>query len=498
MTAPRFSIVIPTRERPHTLEHTLATCLAQAGDFEVVVSDNGSGPRTRELVEACADPRVRYVRTPALLAMTDSLEFAVSHARGEYVIVQGDDDGLLRHALAAVDAALTATGAAVLQWDSAVYNWPDVSNPYFSPDTLLLPLLHRPVGHLLRPRAARQVIAEVAAGRVPYSELPVIYNAVIKRDLFDRLRARTGRVFKTRTPDVHAAFAVAALVDTFHALRAPIGVCGRSGASTGVARHFSKKGSPIDNEFRRLNEAAGLSLHPWVPDLPPIPSAVADAFLWAKADLFPDDAGTNLDRAQLVRDCIAETELDSAAEWNEVRAACRAALADAPELLAWFEREYGAREWSELPRPDRGRHRSWRRYGPGHLFLDTAALGACNVDDVADLCERLLGYARDGVNLHIETSAGDAERSELQEKESQVRYLTRECAELQEQLRRQHTAFTLHIEGQDERLRVQEERLKRQDEVLAGQRLRIVGLEKQAQKGVIGRIADLIRPRRAG
>lgn len=512
MTAPRFSIVIPTRERPHTLEHTLATCLAQDGDFEVVVSDNWSGPRTRELVAAPNDPRVRYVRTPALLAMTDSLEFAVAHARGEYVIVQGDDDGLLRHALATVDAALAATGAAVLQWDSAVYNWPDVSNPYFCPDTLLLPLLQRPAGHALQARDARRVVREVAAGRAHYSELPVIYNAVIRRDVFDRLRAHTGRVFKTRTPDVHAAFAVAALADTFHTLRAPIGICGRSGASTGVARHFSKKGSPIDNDFRRLNEAAGLHLHPWVPDLPPIPSAVADAFLWAKADLFPDDAGTELDRAQLVRDCVAETELDCAAEWDEVRVACRAALADTPELLAWFEREYGAREWTELPRPDHSRHRSWRRYGPAHVYIDTAAFGARNVSDAADLCERLLGYVRDGIRFHLETAAEDAERTELQKKETQVQYLTRECSELQEQLRRQHAAFTVHIEAQEDRqrlqedrqrlleeqLRLQEQQLKLQEKTMANQRLRIQGLEKEAQKGVLERLTDLLRPRRAG
>lgn len=400
MTAPRFSIVVPTRERPHTLEHTLATCLAQEGDFEVVVSDNWGGPRTRELVEGRGDPRVRYVRTPALLAMTDSLEFAVSHARGEYVILQGDDDGLLRHALVVIDEVLRETRTPVLRWESAVYNWPDVRNPYFRADTLLLPLAKTMTGHALNPCEARRVIRDVASGQAHYSELPVIYNAVIRRDLFDQLRARTGRVFKTRTPDVYAAFAVAALVATFHSLRAPLGVCGRSGASTGVARHFSKKGSAIDNDFRRLNDAAGLHLHPWVPDLPPIPSAVADAFLWAKTDLFPDDATAALDRRVVVRDCIRETELDSPEEWQEVQAACRAALADSPELLAWFDHEYGGVKYNALPRPDRV-HLSWKRYGVGYLNLDTAGFGVRNIDDAADLCERLLGYKNDGLGFQL-------------------------------------------------------------------------------------------------
>jgi hypothetical protein len=455
MTGPRFSIVIPTRERPHTLEHTLATCLAQEGDFEVVVSDNFSAPATRELVERRADPRVRYVRTPAALAMTDSLEFAAAHARGEFVVMQGDDDGLLRHALPVIDEALRLTGADVLRWESAVYNWPDVRNAHFRPNMLLLPLLAARGGHALHPVAARAAIADAANGRTSYSDLPVIYNSAIRRARFDKLRATTGRVFKTRTPDVHAAFAVAALCDSYHSLRAPVGICGRSGASTGVARHFGKKGSPIDNEFRRMNEAAGLHLHPWVPDLPPIPSAVADAFLWAKADLFPGDATATLDRARLVTNCLREMELDSAAEWDDVKATCRAALADAAELLAWFEREYGGARFDELPRPNRGHH--WRRYAEGHLHLDAAAFGARDVNAVADLCERVLGYRAEGAPLKPEAAgATGANLSELQEKEAAIQRL----AALHEATRAESARRAARIDQLDAQVRELDARLR--------------------------------------
>ncbi|MBM3982191.1 MAG: glycosyltransferase family 2 protein [Planctomycetes bacterium] len=433
MVAPRFSIVIPTRERPHTLEDTLATCTSQEGDLEIVVSDNFGGPRTREIVERCGDERVRYVRTPSLLAMTDSLEFAVAQARGEFVIIQGDDDGLLAHAVPVIDTVLRETGATVLRWDCAVYNWPDLSNPHFRPNALLLPLTQTRRGHELVELNARDTIRAAANGRASYSDLPVIYNAVVRRDLFAALRARTGRAFKTRTPDVYGAFAVAALVDTYFSLRAPLGVCGRSGASTGVARHFCKKGSPVDTDFRRLNEAAGLHLHPWVPDVPPIASAVADAFLWARAELFPGDADTTLDRAELVRNCLREMEIDTAAEWDEARASFRAALADAPDLLAWFEREYGARPHDALDSPNRRHH--WRRYGEGYLHLDAADFGARTVADVCALCERLLGYRAEGLPYAraSATNTGPA-LSELQEKEACIQRLAALCQSLQAQL----------------------------------------------------------------
>jgi Glycosyl transferase family 2 len=433
MIAPRFSIVVPTRERPRTLEYALATCLAQDGDFEVVVSDNCSGPATRELVERLADARVRYVRTPGLLAMTDSLEFAVSHARGEYVVVQGDDDGLLRHALPVIDAIIRATGSPLLRWECAVYNWPDVRNAHFWPDALLVPLTQTRTGHALHVLDSRDMMRAAANGRTSYSELPVIYNAAVRRDLLDHLRVRTGRVFKSRTPDVYVAFALAALVDSYHSLRAPLGVCGRSGHSTGVARHFSKKGSPIDEDFRRLNAAAGLQLHPWVPDLPPVMSAVADAFLCAKGELFPDDASVTLNRPLMVKNCLSEMEIDTADEWRAVQASCRLALADAPDLLGWFEGEYGGADFTTLPRPNRGHH--WQRYGVGHLHLDAGAFGVRDIDAAAELCERLLGYKRDGLNFRLEDVGRDDSLSELQEKEAVIQRLHAACTDLQHQLR---------------------------------------------------------------
>src|SRR6188472_2928641 len=100
MSSCRISIVIPTRDRESTLGFTLQTCLAQEfDDFEIVVADNSTRPATRQLIEQIASPRIRYVRAPKPLAMTDNWEFGLSQARGELITVLGSDDGLLLHSL---------------------------------------------------------------------------------------------------------------------------------------------------------------------------------------------------------------------------------------------------------------------------------------------------------------------------------------------------------------------------------------------------------------
>ena len=64
MTTPRFSVVIPTRERATTLRYCLRTCLEQDfDDYEIVVCDNCSSPATREVVEEAASPRIVLAST---------------------------------------------------------------------------------------------------------------------------------------------------------------------------------------------------------------------------------------------------------------------------------------------------------------------------------------------------------------------------------------------------------------------------------------------------
>ena len=76
---PRFSVVIPTRERAETLRVTLATCLDQDfDDYEIVVCDNAGGGATREVVDAARSGRIRYHRSETPLASeTASSQFAL-------------------------------------------------------------------------------------------------------------------------------------------------------------------------------------------------------------------------------------------------------------------------------------------------------------------------------------------------------------------------------------------------------------------------------------
>src|SRR5476649_943362 len=94
----RFSILVPTRQRPDTLPATLATLVEQPGDdYEIVVADNFGDEEVARVIAAAqqANPRVKHVRTDRVLPMAQNWERGLAACTGEYVSVLGDDDGFL-------------------------------------------------------------------------------------------------------------------------------------------------------------------------------------------------------------------------------------------------------------------------------------------------------------------------------------------------------------------------------------------------------------------
>jgi glycosyltransferase involved in cell wall biosynthesis len=386
MTKPRFSVVIPTRDRAATLRYALRTCLEQDfDDYEVIVCDNQGGPATREVVEEAASTRVRYVRAPQLLSMSSNWELAVAQARGEYVLVIGDDDGLLPYALAEIDRLLRQHPTRALRWTSVYYSWPTIDLPGQG-DYLRVPL-----GREVRTVAARPAIAAAIAFEACYSSLPMMYNAAVHRDLLAELRARAGRVFPNHYPDVYTGFALAHLAGSYVSTDLPMAVAGTSGGSFGVATLFRRGKSARDHEFRSLNSRERLPTHPWVPDLPIFPFVpVADSFLIAKEALFPHDDGLCLDRRALASRCFHSIQgVETDAEWQAALALIRATFADDPASRDWFDRKFAS---EPIYRPAPVQLRATQLGFDGDfLHLSADAFGVADVHAAARLCANLLG-----------------------------------------------------------------------------------------------------------
>ncbi len=388
----RFSIVIPTRERHETLEHALRTCLVQrCEDYEVVVSDNCSGPETRKVVDSFGSDKIKYVRSPRPLAMSDNWELAVSKASGEFVTVMGDDDGLLFHALQCADRLLQELRLKVLRWEWVYYYWPDVRR-------LPANLLRMPLGRENLILDSRQALLDVSRFRAWHRILPMLYNSFVHRDLIAELRNRTGRVFSDICPDIFSGFAFAYLTPQFASVGTPLGIAGLGARSNGVA-HL-EAGSSIAREFAALNAAAGLRWKPSIPQLTCDSALAAQAFERAREILFPKDRELRLDRKSLLHSCIADLRYLSEDEFRKAQAALRESTMDDPGLREWLDKELSM--WRPLANP-REQLAATGLQGD-MLVLDAAEFGVNNVYGAAELFEKLFALAAKGLDAKTVSS----------------------------------------------------------------------------------------------
>ena len=206
-TPPLLSVLLPTRNRLEFLTMALQTVMRQDDpDWEVVVSDNASEEDIAGHVAALADPRIRCVRTPALVPVTANWNNALEHATGRYVVMLGDDDGLLPGFVANVRRLVRRFGDPDLVYSSAwVFAYPgvmpDEPGGYLQPYGYASFLRGRDEAFELDRATARRVVTHAMRFRVRYG-----FNmqfSTISRRLIDELAPR-GAFFESAFPDYYA------------------------------------------------------------------------------------------------------------------------------------------------------------------------------------------------------------------------------------------------------------------------------------------------------
>ena len=91
-----LSILLPTRNRLDLLRGAIETVRRQASDdWEIVVSDNASDDDIAGYVQGLGDERIAAHRTDRFLPVTANWNAALARSTGDYVLMLGDDDGLL-------------------------------------------------------------------------------------------------------------------------------------------------------------------------------------------------------------------------------------------------------------------------------------------------------------------------------------------------------------------------------------------------------------------
>lgn len=389
-----FTVVIPTRERCDTLEHTLHTCVIQDYDYlDIIVSDNFSQDSTYEVVSSYKekDYRIRYINTGKRLSMTDNFEFAMSHIRPEgYVIYLGDDDGLLPAGIRDMNAMLAVTGASVLRWDAPRYFWPTIEHS--EANRLHIPSLNP--GSVFRD--SHTAIEEVLHFQAGYASLPVMYLfAAVHHEVISKIMRESTRFFWSSSPDVYAGFAVAGAVDGFLDSSRPFTIAGSSHNSIGANQLEGASG----NAGKKFLSEDNIPFHSDLVLCRSMPAVTIESFLQARDHLpwlgdFAFDVSALVSRMMLEAAGMSEeiyTEVKEAVlqigARHDVHEAALQAIAAHPRRGPG-----GGRRATPLKIAKAIRNLANRLSGDlhqGRLHLDCSQFAVRNVYDASLLCHTL-------------------------------------------------------------------------------------------------------------
>lgn len=118
----KFSIVIPTQNRPELMSWAIHYAIKQEYDnIEIIVSDNSTTDDYRKknklkVEEYIQDSRFLFVSPPHVLSAPEHFEFALQYATGDYILYLTDKMMLLPDTLVRTEHVIRETGAEIINW----------------------------------------------------------------------------------------------------------------------------------------------------------------------------------------------------------------------------------------------------------------------------------------------------------------------------------------------------------------------------------------------
>ncbi len=199
---PRFSVVIPTRNRPALARQSVSRLLTQTfNDLEVIILENSDSPSLQDL--EAIDRRIRVIPSNRVLSMPDNWERALDVVQGEFVLFISDKDMLLPFALYELDTAIRQHPGDIFTYRKAYYPEAEAvlyfqecsgGNAIYSTKPIL--------------RSWFQQVAH-------YHNAPMAYNSAVSRDLILSIRSINGRFFAGNAPDISSGAILCASIDNY-------------------------------------------------------------------------------------------------------------------------------------------------------------------------------------------------------------------------------------------------------------------------------------------
>lgn len=231
----KYSIMIPVRNGVKYLPTCIDTIITQNFEnYELIISDDHSNDGTDKFLCTIKNNHVKIVRPPYSQSMAEHWEWVLTHAKGEWLIYVGQDDGLqpyfFRLAEKLTEIAKKKDIRAITS-ERAYFFWPGCQS--FYGDIAVNYNATSKIKILNSKLHAFQALA----GYITYFELPQMYTtSLFHRSLVEEAKEKqNGRLFVTHPQDANLTAIACSLEKRFIKSLIPLGWVGSSPKSAGLA-----------------------------------------------------------------------------------------------------------------------------------------------------------------------------------------------------------------------------------------------------------------------
>lgn len=202
-----LSIVIPTRNRSYYCLYAVKQILAlNLPDVEICVQDNSDTDGLKDDLNQLKSSDIVYNYHPGVLSFVDNFSEAILISHGEYLCMIGDDDGILPEISNYVKRAKSEKLDAIIPRLGFVYFWPSKEKIVNNAENGLLHMSKsKLIEKYVNPQKALRNLLNDAAQDYTSLDIPRLYHGIVKRQVLEDVKRRTGVFFGGLTPDMYMA-----------------------------------------------------------------------------------------------------------------------------------------------------------------------------------------------------------------------------------------------------------------------------------------------------
>ncbi len=225
---PKYSILMPTRNRGYLLEKAIVGAVSQTfDDYEIIISDNNSKDNTADICKQymTKNDKIKYYNPGKDLSMCDNWEYVADCATGEYLIYLSDDDAIPAVLLSVLDRIITQSPEIkILVWRRSFYAHPDVPGKAAVSNFQL----DLGTGYIFSIPAAAFIDSFFNFVSDVHHFLPKMMNSMITKSQYVAAKEKTAQFFLPPYPDYSAACQLLAINTNIYFIDLSLSICGIS------------------------------------------------------------------------------------------------------------------------------------------------------------------------------------------------------------------------------------------------------------------------------